>query len=223
IKEVHLPWKYLPGFWPLLYLGVIVIAHCLMILLQHWSVDFRCWVRFKKVEDMDRATHVKVTPRPNTGSGKTVLIELDTTPLGQTFEFHRRKYVFDRSRESFVKIRCRVDRPLNFYRGWRGLTSEDAVESARLMYGPNKFEMASPRFMDLYKRQLLSPFTIFQFFCTGLWLLDSYWQYSLFTLFMIASFEATVVIQRLRNLQTLKGMGNDVVGVKVFRAGRQVH
>lgn len=37
---------------------------------------------------------------------------------------------------------------------------------------------------------------------------------------MIASFEATVVMQRLKNLQTLKGMGNDVVNLKVYRAGR---
>lgn len=61
---------------------------------------------------------------------------------------------------------------------------------------------------------------IHQLFSTALWLLDSYWQYFMFTLFMIASFEATVVMQRLKNLQTLKGMGNDVVNLKVFRAGR---
>lgn len=59
-----------------------------------------------------------------------------------------------------------------------------------------------------------------QLFSTALWLLDSYWQYFLFTLFMIASFEATVVMQRLKNLQTLKGMGNDVVNLRVHRAGR---
>lgn len=59
-----------------------------------------------------------------------------------------------------------------------------------------------------------------QLFSTALWLLDSYWQYFMFTLFMIAAFEATVVMQRLKNLQTLKGMGNDVINLKVFRAGR---
>lgn len=59
-----------------------------------------------------------------------------------------------------------------------------------------------------------------QLFSTALWLLDGYWQYFLFTLFMIACFEATVVMQRLKNLQTLKGMGNDVISLKVFRAGR---
>lgn len=32
--------------------------------------------------------------------------------------------------------------------------------------------------MDLYKQQLVSPFTVFQLFCVILWCLDSYWQVS---------------------------------------------
>ena len=65
-----------------------------------------------------------------------------------------------------MKVRCRVDRPLSFYRKWRGLPTEAAVESARLMYGTNRFEMEMPKFLDLYKAQLLSPFTIFQVSCS---------------------------------------------------------
>eukprot|EP00752_Nemacystus_decipiens_P010629 g9467.t1 len=223
VKEVHLPWKYLPGFWPVLWLAVVVVLHLLMVLSQHWSVAFRCLVRFRRVRDGDdptTATHAMATPKPHCGNGKTLLVPVQSSPLGPAFEFHRRKYVYDHRAGAFVKIRCRVDRPLSFYRKWRGLPSEAAVESARLMYGTNRFEMEMPKFLDLYKAQLLSPFTIFQLFSTALWLLDSYWQYFLFTLFMIASFEATVVMQRLKNLQTLKGMGNDVVNVKVYRAGR---
>eukprot|EP00903_Cladosiphon_okamuranus_P009432 g8993.t1 len=222
-KEVYLPWKYLPGFWPVLWLAVVFVLHLLMVLSQHWSVAFRCLVRFRRVRDGDdptTATHAMATPKPHCGNGKTLLVPVKPSPLGPAFEFHRRKYVYDQRSEAFVKIRCRVDRPLSFYRKWRGLPTEAAVESARLMFGTNRFEMEMPKFLDLYKAQLLSPFTIFQLFSTALWLLDSYWQYFLFTLFMIASFEATVVMQRLKNLQTLKGMGNAVVNLRVYRAGR---
>lgn len=161
-REVHLPWKYLPGFWPVLWLCTVGVLHLLMILLQHWSVAFRCLVRFRPVEDPTRATHAMVTPRPHAGNGKTMLVPLEPSVLGPTFEFHRRKYVFDQQSDVFVKVRCRVDRPLSFYRRWRGLPTESAVESARLMYGSNRFEMETPKFLDLYKAQLLSPFTIFQ-------------------------------------------------------------
>lgn len=91
-----------------------------------------------------------------------MLVPVEPSPLGPAFEFHRRKYVYDQKSDQFVKIRCRVDRPLRFYRKWRGLPTEDAVESARLMYGTNRFEMMMPKFLDLYKAQLLSPFTVFQ-------------------------------------------------------------
>lgn len=161
-KEIHLPWKYLPGFWPLLWLCFVFVLHLLMILSQHWSVAFRCLVRFRPAQDPAKATHAMATPRPHCGNGKTLLVPVEGSPLGPSFEFHRRKYVYDQRSETFVKVRCRVDRPLGFYRRWRGLPSEAAVESARLMYGTNRFEMEMPKFMDLYKTQLLSPFTIFQ-------------------------------------------------------------
>ena len=165
VKEVHLPWKYLPGFWPVLWLAVVFVLHLLMVLSQHWSVAFRCLVRFRRVRDGDdptTATHAMATPKPHCGNGKTLLVPVQPSPLGPAFEFHRRKYVYDWRSKTFVKIRCRVDRPLSFYRKWRGLPTEAAVESARLMYGTNRFEMEMPKFLDLYKAQLLSPFTIFQ-------------------------------------------------------------
>ena len=126
------------------------------------------------------------------------------------------------------------------------------MADAQERYGKNLFEISLPAFMDLYKQQLVSPFTVFQLFCVILWCLDSYWQYSVgrwvggwvggsvlslllcvrldllvcvsmcsfhlpthpplqvFTLFMIFSFEASVVMQRIKNLNVLKGMDNKV-------------
>ena len=52
----------------------------------------------------------------------------------------------------------------------------------------------------------------------GLWLLDDYWQYSMFTLFMILSFEGTTVMQRLKSINTLKGMGLERLPVWVYRS-----
>ncbi|CAM9156199.1 unnamed protein product [Chrysoparadoxa australica] len=223
VKTIRLPWEYLPGFWPLLYLGIVVILNLLMVLLQHWSVAFRqvgCWIQCRPAKDAREATHVKVVPASHLPSAKTLLVPIERTMLGACFEFHRRTYVYNAESDSFVKIRCPTNMPLSFFLAWRGLQGETAIDQARTMFGPNKFEMATPKFVDLYKQQVLSPFTIFQLFTTGLWLLDNYWQYSMFTLVMILVFEATVVMQRLKNLQLLKGMGNEVHPLQVYRGQR---
>ncbi|KAF5843112.1 hypothetical protein DUNSADRAFT_2149 [Dunaliella salina] len=87
-------------------------------------------------------------------------------------------------------------------------------------YGLNAFEVPVPPFLSLLKGHLVAPFFCFQVFCVLLWMLDEYWYYSLFTLFMLVTFECTVVQQRLRNLGELRGMQTPKQHVHVYRCGK---
>jgi len=53
-------------------------------------------------------------------------------------------------------------------------------------------------------------------------MLDEYWYYSLFTLFMLVAFESTVVWQRQRTLNEFRGMSIKPYDLWVFRLNRWV-
>jgi manganese-transporting P-type ATPase len=217
-QSFKVPSKWLPGFWASISFGVVVILHILMVLGQRWSVAFRCLVRFRKVGTIQEATHAHVTPQKH--QGKEELVPIHRTNNSIHFEFHRRKYVYDARNDTFVKVRCRINYPISHYLRWQGIPDEKIETQLKELHGPNKFQISAPAFLDLYIEQITSPFTVFQIFCIVLWMLDDYWQYSLFTLFMICSFEATSVFSRLKSLSTLKGMGNEPRPIYVYRSNK---
>lgn len=51
----------------------------------------------------------------------------------------------------------------------------------------------------------------------ALWALDEYFYYSAFTLFMLVTFESTVVGQRLRNLKELRSLQTAKQPIFVYR------
>lgn len=85
------------------------------------------------------------------------------------------------------------------------------------MYGENRFDIPIPTFIELWKEHAVAPFFVFQMFCVALWFMDEMWYYPLFTLFMLLTFESTVVWQRQRTLQEFRGMSIAPYKIWVYR------
>ena len=89
---------------------------------------------------------------------------------------------------------CTDKPPISTFGKPKGLTQKDS-EELTAQYGKNEFDIPIPTFTELFSEHATAPFFVFQIFCVGLWCLDEYWYYSLFTLFMLVVFECTVVWQ----------------------------
>jgi cation-transporting ATPase 13A1 len=98
--------------------------------------------------------------------------------------------------------------PLSFYSSWTGHASMESITKASIWYGLNQCLLEPPTFAQLLSQQVVAPFFLFQLFCVGLWCLDEYWYYAIYTLIALLLFESTVAYQRLASLQKLRRAGN---------------
>lgn len=111
-------------------------------------------------------------------------------------EYHRKKYFYDSEKKRFVKVAYPVNLSMKDYREHKGFKNdEQEMQSAVNVFGLNRLDIPLPTFVELFQEHAAAPFFVFQVFCVGLWFMDEYWYYSLFTLFMLFVFESTVVMQ----------------------------
>ena len=221
----QLPQRFLSDFWAVFCLFVTLILHALLELCQHWSINFKTFVQYKRVSAFREGAYVKVIPRDPHSTAEIVRVEQSKVYTSPDkggpvlwFSSHKRKYEVTGS--DIRKIRMPKNLKVREYMGSGGYAKATDIACAEERFGPNRFHIPMPTFMDLYTKQLLSPMSVFQVFCVGLWLLDSAWKYALFGLFSVFGFEATSVVTRLKNIQMIRGMGNVAQDVHVYRLGQ---
>lgn len=214
-------WLTATGRWDdLWFVPVCLIAalNVLAILACNWSVRFNAYVTCREAADIKDAELVLVEPVEHEGKAALVALERDANQE-LVFHFQQRKFIYDAEVKAFRKPRYPVGLPLREYFGKREGLSAVEAKTAEAYYGPNKFEVAIPSFLELFKEHAVAPFFVFQVFCVGLWCLDEYWYYSVFTLVMLVVFESTVVAQRLKNMTEFRAMSLPNVDMTVHRGG----
>ncbi|GKC59798.1 probable manganese-transporting ATPase PDR2, partial [Tanacetum coccineum] len=159
-------------------LGGLFATHVLVVLFTVWSVDFKCFVQFSKL-----------------GGSATEEIY---------FDFRKQCFIYSNEKKTFCKLPYPSKETFAYYLKSTGHGTDAKVQVAAEKWGRNVFEYPQPTFQKLMKEHCMEPFFVFQVFCVGLWPLDEYWYYSLFTLFMLFMFESTMAKSRLKTLSVLE-------------------
>ncbi|KAL8732420.1 MAG: hypothetical protein Q9166_002820 [cf. Caloplaca sp. 2 TL-2023] len=205
--------KYINGSeWTFVWAGSIISIQSLTWLTTKWNVNLNSLFTSTTASDVYNARQIKVVPVANSGSAEVCPLIRDTAGGKQnlSFLFQKRRFLYNRELNSFAPLSYGIDKApppqIKTFQASKGLTSEKEIDRLQQHYGDNTFDIPVPTFTELWKEHAVAPFFVFQMFCVGLWLLDDYWYYSLFTLVMLVGFESTVVWQRQRTLNEFRGM-----------------
>lgn len=201
---------------------ISIAAQIITYLFCHWSVDVKCWLSYNRDDDPFRSKYVKVTPTANNGSAELVPLRRETIAKKPTlwFMYQKTKYLYDEKTGSFSPVEFQCDQKISFYRDWKGYSDPEEVQLIDRQYGHNELDMVIPEFKELFIERATAPFFVFQTFCVGLWCLDEFWYYAVFTLFMLVTFEVVLVKHQLRNMQEIRRMGNQPYIVQVYRQNK---
>lgn len=212
-------------------LAAFLVLHILVFLFTAWSVGFHCFIHFSKVNDIHQADACKITPAKFSGSKEVVPLHFrkqlgpssSSVDQGEIyFDFRKQRFIYSKEKETFCKLPYPTKEAFGYYLKSTGHGTEAKVVAATDKWGRNAFEYPQPTFQKLMKEHCMEPFFVFQVFCVGLWCLDEYWYYSLFTLFMLFMFESTMAKSRLKTLTELRRVRVDNQTLMVHRCGKWV-
>ncbi|KAM3461846.1 hypothetical protein NHJ6243_004625 [Beauveria neobassiana] len=211
--------------WTFVWVGSIITVQSLVWLSTHWSVNLDAILTAQSAKSVEDAQLIKVIPVANAGSAEICKLVRDKTggKTNLSFLFQKRRFLYNPDTKSFDTLKYAIDsepQPLiRDFQSSRGIEQKSELSRMEHHYGTNTFDIPVPTFTELFKEHAVAPFFVFQIFCVGLWMLDDYWYYSLFTLFMLVAFESTVVWQRQRTLTEFRGMSIKPYDMWVYRLG----
>lgn len=91
--------------WTFVYTIAIVSLNLLFWLMPHWNIDISAQFNYSKVDKIEDATYIKITPAPNSGIGEISPINRETFHDGEkqtSFLYQKRRYLYHPELKRFL-------------------------------------------------------------------------------------------------------------------------
>ncbi len=224
----------------------MAMCHVAVLLACKWSISVLCSVEYRREASLSKAEFVRVicaSPGQHKDDVITPLVK-KTIPgiqiAGRKFPtavayfiYRGTSYLLEKDAintksgtRGFGRLEFPTDSPIFRYfseaAAYGGKDGVDRLEVARKRWGENEIVIHMPSFIDLFIEQASMPFFVFQVFCVGLWSLDEYWYYSMFSLLMLVVFEALTAFQRQNNVRMMSDAMKPPYPVMVYRVGQWI-
>ncbi|KAG0676255.1 hypothetical protein C6P40_001277 [Pichia californica] len=203
--------------WTFIYTLLLVSIHSLIWLLPRWNLDMKVKFQYNKVDSLNVATHILMKAKPSCGMSE--ISPIDVVSGQVSFKYQKRKFIYSSKTKQFSPPIFFVDDEtlkIGELKAIKGLSSEK-IPFIEKHYGLNIFDIPIPTFFELFVEHMLAPFFVFQLFSISLWLMDEMWYLSIFSLFMLFSFEASSVYQRKSTMTEFQSMGIKPYDIWVYR------
>ena len=201
-------------------IGIVLFFQIVIYLSKYIFKNIMIKICYYSVNSIDMATHAKIDIFANNKKKKkrTIISKLIRENNIIKTELEKIIYIYDNKKKDFYRSKFEVlkTNKVGTFLQCKSLTNEQILER-KAKFGENKMKIPIPSFISLYKEHILTPFFLFQLFCTILKIFDNYNFYLLISLIMVCVFEIIIVTQRIINLAFLRHMRTPPYYIYVYR------
>jgi cation-transporting ATPase 13A1 len=190
------------------------------MLMKKVFINFEILIGFYSSNNIDNATHVKVSIISNyiRLNNRIIICKIIRECNIIKIEIDKLIYIYDKTKKQFYHSKYEIlkETKLSKYLEIKPIQNSELAEK-KAKFGSNIIDIPSKSFINLYEEHIISPFFIFLFICSLIRVFDNSSYKFLIALIMILIFEISITWKGIYNSETLKNMKTPPHYIYVYR------
>ena len=200
--------------------GAVYFVQMSLMLMKKVFINFEILIGFYSSNNIDNATHVKVSIISNyiRLNNRIIICKIIRECNIIKIEIDKLIYIYDKTKKQFYHSKYEIlkETKLSKYLELKPIKKSELAEK-KAKYGSNEIDITSPSFFSLYKEHIISPFFIFLFLCSLIRFFDNNSYKYIFSLILTLVFEISITWKEIYHSAALKNIKAPAHYVYVYR------